>query len=153
MNVGGFANGQFANVLAKRKPLYCVQGWSDKSLCVRQLQSQQKIQTEIIQTKEKFRRKGFKYFFFSTVSALIVDFGKRLFVTINLVAFILICCRLRIDPSRWRNDRFPSGKFSSADKSLSIPLLLSKPFNNWGYLFSQQCEKLIVFVECFYPEA
>ena len=40
--------------------LYCVQGKSDKSLRVRRLHSQEKIQTEIkIQTKENFWRKGF----------------------------------------------------------------------------------------------
>ena len=62
-----------------------------------------KIQTEIkIHTKEIFRRKGFglrprvQVLFFSTASASIVEFGKRLFVTVNLVAFISVSFRFLV---------------------------------------------------------
>ena len=83
---------QTAHLMITRT-LYCVQGLSDDSFCVRRLQSQQEDSDRIeIQTKENFLRKGFGLinFFLATVSALIVHFCKCLFVTMNLVAFILL---------------------------------------------------------------
>ena len=61
--------------------------------------------------ERKYSKKGVRliaeslsnFSFFSTVSALIVDFGKRLFVTVNLMALILFFFSFANRPKKFAN--------------------------------------------------